>query len=109
MRGLTRRLPLIAIAPSAVSCDPCPGAASSRHLEAVRLCHDGVHFVDDYGGTMLHYAALMNDRALARHSHPKEILLRERVAENAPQNKFAFLFCSRGFSATHLLKRNSFS
>ena len=38
----------------------------------------------------------------------KELILRKGVAENTPQNQFAFRSRSRGFSATRLLKRSSF-
>ena len=43
----------------------------------------------------------------ARQSHSKEILFRKRVAENAPQTSFTSNQRSRGFSATHFLKKRS--
>ncbi len=47
--------------------------------------------------------------AHSRHRHTTEILLLECVAENARENTCGFHACSRGFSATHMLKRSSFS
>ena len=68
----------------------------------LRLYKDGVLVAEHNAGAgAVPVRRVRQHHWLAHQSHSKEMLFFKRVAENAPQTRFAFPSRSRGFSGTH--------